>query len=140
MDNTTIRQTKARGMDAYSITIGKTSYYFIYSSELYDMPKIIQVTIAGVDIPVDYEVSDVVQYATSYALGVEEGKLSGILVCIEKVTKKTFPVRGVFNAIDDAIEQAMNKGCFKHEWRRLSFEEMETLVKNITSHSQTIKS
>ena len=47
MDNTTIRQTKARGMDAYSITIGKTSYYFIYSSEFYYMPKIIQVTIDG---------------------------------------------------------------------------------------------
>lgn len=137
MEQTTITQTQAQGKDCYAFSIDQTDYYFLYSAAVGNMPKIIQVTIDGVDIPIHYELSDVVNDATSYALGLEENRLSGVLVCIGKsINTKDFHEKtsAIIQSINNAIEQAIDHCSFSHEWEKPTDSEIGTISVEIASH------
>lgn len=137
MEQTTITQTQAQGKECYAISIDQTDYYFLYSAAVGNMPKIIQVTIDGVDIPIHYELSDVVNDATGYALGLEENRLSGVLVCIGKsINTKDFHEKTsvIIKSINNAIEQAIDHGSFNHEWEKPTDSEVGTMSVEIASH------
>lgn len=129
------------GREAYLITCGQTDYLYVFSADGGNMAKVIAVVIDNVQIPVHYEISDVVEDVTSYALGIDEDNFTGIFVCIGKRMKTVdFKERvvAIITAINDAIETAIDHNCFSHEWDKATTAEIASLADDMASHFYTV--
>lgn len=129
------------GREAYSITCGQTDYLYVFSADGGNMAKVIAVVIDNVQIPVHYEISDVVENVTSYALGIDNDNFTGIFVCIGKQMKTVdFKERvvAILTAINDAIETAVDHNCFSHEWDKATTAEIASMADDMASHFYTV--
>lgn len=129
------------GREAYLITCGQTDYLYVFSADGGNMAKVIAVVIDNVQIPVHYEISDVVEDVTSYALGIDEDNFTGIFVCIGKRMKTVdFKERvvAIITAVNDAIETAIDHNCFSHEWDKATTAEIASLADDMASHFYTV--
>lgn len=129
------------GREAYLITCGQTDYLYVFSADGGNMAKVIAVVIDNVQIPVHYEISDVVEDVTSYALGIDEDNFTGIFVCIGKRMKTVdFKERvvAIITAINEAIETAIDHNCFSHEWDKATTAEIASLADDMASHFYTV--
>jgi len=133
----TIKNTQSNGVAALSVSVGNTEYYYLYSAAVGNMPKFLQVEIGDTAIPVHFELSDVVETITAYALGLDEDKFTGVFVCVGKESKKMdFEVRArtIINAINNAIQQAVDRGCFDGNFESATESEIKDAAVSITSH------
>lgn len=133
----TIRNTQCHGVATLSVMVGSTDYTYLYSAEVGNMPKFLQVEIGNLAIPIHYEVSDVVDTVTAYALGLENNEFTGIFVCVGRNAKRMdFNERcaAIITAINSAIIQAVDNDCFDGEFVSATTAEINAASSSITSH------
>lgn len=132
-----IRNTQCHGVATLSVTVGSTDYTYLYSAEVGNMPKFLQVEIGNVTIPIHFEVSDVVETVTAYALGLESSQFTGVFVCVGRNAKRMdFMERcaAIITAINSAIIQAVNSNSFDGEFVSATTAEINDASSCITSH------
>ncbi len=137
MNDSSITRTEFRGLITNGVECGATTYQFIYTDTPMPLPRFVVVEVDGVQIPIHYEISDVVENVVAYGLGIENGRLTGILVSIgTTVKRKDFMTKAylIIKAINGAIDQAIEQNMFDHEWESSTEMEMTTTANMIASH------
>ena len=132
-----IRKTQFHSVETLSVLVGNTDYTYLYSAEVGNMPKFLKVDIGNIAIPIHFEVSDVVDTVTAYALGLEENQFTGVFVCVGRNAKRMdFMERcaAIITAINSAIEQAVSSNCFDGEFVSATTAEINDASSSITSH------
>lgn len=136
-----INNTQYKGVSALSVSVGTTEYYYLYSAAVGNMPKFLQVVIGNDEIPIHFELSEVVESVTAYALGLDNNQFTGIFVCVGTDSKKMgFETRAkaIITAIDGAIQQAVDQGCYDGDFEQATTSEIANAAVWITSHFYNI--
>ena len=126
MEQTNINQTSTKVEETRAKTIGQTTYHFCADA------SVKKVVINGKEFPVTYDVSDVVEKVVSYPLGVEEKKLTGILVAVGEEWKCTISptakATAIVKSINDSIEQAVKKNVLRMIWDKPTADDIDLMI------------
>lgn len=130
-----------KGKNCFSVFKGDIEYYFEYISTSETMPRFLQLKIGDMQIPIIYDISEMVESATSLVI-FKGGTVSSIIVSTNlPARERDFKSKTIeiLKAIDIAIEKAEKRNCLSQNFQKSTDSEIEEFAQSITRHKNRTK-